>query len=74
MKLFTVNVTEYKSDTITEVHSFSNDGVGIQEAEDQFKTSVKAHGDNITDEEMEMFCEDGYFENGDFQVFINHSI
>lgn len=74
MKSNTVNVTEYANDTILGIHSFSDDDEGNKEAEECFKRIIKESGHEVTNEEMEVFLEDGYFEQGNYQVFITHSV
>ena len=73
MKLNTVNVVEYADDAVLGVKSFSGDEAGIKEAEECFKVCIKENGENITDEEMDVCLEDGYFEQGEYQVFLTHS-
>lgn len=80
MKVNTVNVIEYVNDAVLSVRSFmdadDNERIrteGNAEAEALFKECVKENGDNVTDEEMEACLEDGYFEQGDYQVFLTHS-
>lgn len=70
MKLETVNVVEIASDSLVGVQSFSKDEAGIKEAEDTFKSVITENGDNVTDEEMTGFVTDGYFEQGDYQLFL----
>jgi len=71
-KLRTVNVIEYADDTVIRVSSFSEDAEGNAEAEAVFKACVKENGDNVTDEELSSFVEDGMYEQGSYQAFLAH--
>lgn len=73
MKVNTVNVIEYADDAVFGIKSFSNDPEGIKEAEECFKEVIREHGDNVTEEEAENYIEDGWFEQGNYQVFLTHS-
>ena len=73
MKIKTVNVIEYVDDSIIGLTSFNDDQEGNQEAEAHYKIIVKEHDPEVTDEEMEVFLEDGYYESGEYQAFISHS-
>jgi len=73
MKIATVNVVEIADDSIIGIRSFSDNEEGNKEAETLFVEYVKENGDNISDEEMEVFIEDGYFEQGSYLVVISHS-
>ena len=73
MKIATVNVVEIADDSIIGIRSFSDNEEGNKEAETLFVECVKENGDNISDEEMEVFIEDGYFEQGSYLVVISHS-
>ena len=80
MKVDTVNVIEYRGESVENVHSFSDavehpriKAEGNAEAEALFKACIKENGENVTDEEIEACLEDGYFEQGNYQVFLTHS-
>ena len=73
MKVNTINVTEMADDAILGITSFSTDEEGKAEAEERFRFCVKENGENVTDEEIEDCIEDGYFEQGNYQVFITWS-
>lgn len=73
MKVNTVNVIEYKSDAVLGVHSFSDDAEGNKEAEKCYKGIVTENGDNVTEDEMATYLEEGYFEQGSYQAFLTHS-
>ena len=66
-----VNVIEYVEDDITGVTSFSSDQAGNKEAEEHFAACAKENG--ALDEDIESFIEDGYFEQGNYQLFLIHS-
>jgi hypothetical protein len=72
MKINTINVVEYIEDSVTNVVSFSDDPEGIKEAEECF-IKVISENHNIDEIEKEIFIEDGYFEEGDYQAFLTHS-
>lgn len=72
MKVSTVNVIEYRDDAVEAVHSFQDNEEGSKEAEDMF-TSIMRERDGMTDEDVEMALEDGFYEEGDFQLFLTHS-
>jgi len=71
MKVDTVNVIEYADDTILGVTSFSEDDEGNKEAEAHFSKIAKEHG--ATEEDVDSFIEDGYHEQGTYQLFLCHS-
>lgn len=73
MKLNAVNVIECANDSILSVRSFTDDEDGNKEAEHLYKACVEENGDNVQPSEMETYIEDGYFEQGSYQVFITHS-
>ena len=71
----TVNVIALSNDTEIAVFSFEDEGDGKQAgneaAEAKFIEIAKAHG--ATDEDMDSFIEDGYHEQGTYQLFLVHS-
>ena len=82
MKVNTVNVIEYVNDAVLSIRSFVDDdvgeggGEGNSEAEALFKKCIKENvidGEVASDKEIEVCLEDGYFEQGDYQVFLTHS-
>ena len=73
MKLKSINVTELADESVIGVHSFSTDEEGVKEAEECFKAVVKENGVDVTEQEMEEHIEDGYFEQGSYQVFLTWS-
>ena len=74
MKVNTVNVIEYASDAVIGVRSFQDDEEGGKEAEALFQECVRENCiDNVLEAEMLTYIEEGYFEQGDYQVFVTHS-
>jgi hypothetical protein len=71
MKLDTVNVIEVVDDSVISVTSFIDDKLGNSEAEAIFRMLAMANGMNMND--ADSFSEDGYFEQGTYQVFLTHS-
>ena len=73
MIIKTVNVIEYAGDDLVSIRSYSEDEEGNKEAEDTFKSIVKEHDSEVTDEDLDSFTEEGYHEQGDYQLFLSHS-
>lgn len=71
MKLNTVNVIEYADNTVLGITSFSNDEEGIKEAEAHFSALAKEQG--VEEGELNAFVEEGYYEQGDYQLFVINS-
>jgi len=71
MKISTVNVIEYDVDTVHSVTSFADNDEGNKEAEVLFSEIAKKQG--AEDSEMDLFLEDGYYEQGTYQLFLAHS-
>jgi hypothetical protein len=71
MKVDTVNIIEYSDCSVLGVHSFSDDADGNKEAEQCFTTILKEQ--DVSDEDIEVALEEGYHEQGDYQLFITHS-
>lgn len=72
MKLNTVNVIEYFSDSVQAVHSFTDDAEGNKEAELLFKQIAKDN--SFSESAIEFGLEEGYLEHSlDYQVYIVHS-
>jgi len=69
----TINVIEYANDTVLGVRSFTDNESGNKEAEEVYRSIIKEHDPDSTIHEVEMFLEDGYYEQGDYQVFLAHS-
>jgi hypothetical protein len=73
MKLETVNVIEYADDDLLGISSFDNTPEGNAEAEARFKATLVELGDSLSDEDISSFVEDGYWEQGSYQLFLSHS-
>ena len=73
MKVHTVNVIEMRNDTIDSIQYFNDDKIGNEEAEECFKDFIRGDGDNVSDEEMNLYIKEGYWEQGDIQLFLTHS-
>jgi len=71
MKLNAVNVVEYVDDTITAIHSFTDDAEGNDEAEGLFTQIAKENGFEL--ESIEAALDDGHMERGTWQLFIVHN-
>jgi hypothetical protein len=72
MKVDTVNIIEYKDDSVSKITSFSEDEEGNKEAEALFKTVAKDTM-GATEADAEACLDDGWYEQGTAQVFISHS-
>jgi len=73
MQIKAINVTEISFDSVVAVHSFSTDPEGVKEAEEKFKGMARGNGWVGTEDELEERVEDGYWEQGDYQVFLTWS-
>jgi len=73
MELDTVNIIEYADDQVLGITSYDESTEGNAEAEGRFFGLVKGHDKEATDEEIAGFMDDGYYEQGTYQVFIVHS-
>lgn len=72
MKVNSVNVIEYVTDSVTAVYSFMDDAEGNKEAEELFSRCAKENG--AEDKDLKDYAlEDGMYENGPYQVFLTHS-
>ena len=70
----TVNVIEMDTSTtaIQQLVAYSDDEFGNAKAEQLFKVLVRKHEDGISDNDIEIYLEDGYWEDG-YHVAIVHS-
>jgi len=75
MKVSTVNIITYADNTVLGVTSFKDGKKGNKEAEALFKTTIRElyTTKDVSDEEIEDCLDNGYFESGDYQIFIVHS-
>jgi len=71
MKIATVNVVEYADDDLISITSFEETSDGNIEAEEHFKAVLKDNG--VPKEDIDSFTEEGYWEQGTYQVFLSHS-
>jgi hypothetical protein len=71
MKIDTVNVIEMNDNDLISVQSFEESESGNKEAEVAFSKLALSKGS--TQDEMEVWLEDGYYETGNFQLFLSHS-
>lgn len=71
MNVNTVNVVEYIGDSLSSIRSFTDDEQGNKEANEMFGRIAKENGGD--ESEMEFYLEEGYYETGDYQLFITHS-
>jgi hypothetical protein len=73
MKIQTVNVVEYFSDTIQSIHSFSDDAEGNAEAEKLFSEIAKENG--FSDEDVAAGLEDGWLDTSgtNYNLYIAHA-
>lgn len=79
MKLNTVNVVEVEDNCILQIFSFTDDEKGSKEAEKVFKKLVRKAGDRavknvVSENEVEVSLEDGYYRFLDYSVYIEHSV
>ena len=74
MSIATVNVIEYSDDAVLGIRSFDDDEKGNSEAEEIYSSVIREHDPDVTESEMSLFIEDGYYEQGSYQVFLAHSV
>jgi hypothetical protein len=70
--LNTVNVIEYASGSVQQIFSYENNIKGVKEAEKIFVLLAAENG--MDKEDTDVCLDDGLYEQGDYQVFIVHSI
>ena len=74
-----INVIEVINNVVEGMSSFAiheeqESQVVIEAAENHFKAVMKVnYGDAYSDEQLESFIEDGYFEDGNYSLNINSS-
>jgi hypothetical protein len=73
MKIQTVNVIEYKGDDLVSIRSYSEDDEGNKQAEEMFRNMIIEADPEMTEEEIEACTEEGYHEQGEYQLFLSHS-
>ena len=70
MRVDTVNIIEYDNVDITSLVAFGSDNEGMVEAEGRFTGLIKGKDDTVTDEEMADYIKTGYYEQGNYQLFM----
>ena len=70
MQIRTAAIIEYKEDDIMKVLTFSHDAEGIEEAKNSFKNIISENDTDVTVNELKAFVEDGYYEQGEYQLFL----
>jgi hypothetical protein len=74
MRLSTVNVIEYADDAVLSIRSFNDNEKGNKKAEKLFKSIMKERDDDaITEEDIEACIENGYYDEGNYGLFLAHS-
>lgn len=75
MRLSTVNVIEYKDGAVFSVQSFTDNEKGNKKAEEVFKSIIEERDDKeVTPALIDAYTEDGIYEEGDYQLFLVHSL
>jgi hypothetical protein len=74
-KTDTVNVIEKTGEAQVTIHSFHEDrlGAGNMRAEECFFDKAQEHDPKLTDEDVNICLDNGYYEQGDYQLFLVHS-
>ena len=71
MKLDTLNIVEMRNDDLVAVHAYFNTDEGAIDADEKFCELIRIDG--ATDDEVDFFLEEGFYENGPYQVFLKTS-
>jgi hypothetical protein len=69
----TVNIIEKTGEAQVTVRSWHEDDYGNTKAEECFGEIMKEHDTNVTDEDVNICLDNGYYEQGDYQLFLVHS-
>jgi hypothetical protein len=72
-KVNTVNVIEYITDCVSQFVSFDDTPAGTARAEQLFSQLVKENDSDTTNHEVTEMLSDGWYEAGEYQLFIKHS-
>jgi hypothetical protein len=75
-KVNAVNVIEYshETDSVSNVHTFVDEAEAMNKEAEKFYTSkIKELNPEVTEEELTVFLDDGWFEQGEIAIFITHS-
>jgi|GEM_PF-2287084 len=67
----TINVIEIADDDLQSLRAFPDDEEGNAKAEELFSKVAKENGAH--DDELPAFLEEGYYETGNYQLFLVHS-
>lgn len=70
-KIDTVNVIEFADDDLIEINSYEENEEGNKSAEARFRQCATEHG--CQEEDLDSFVEEGYYEQGTYQLFLAHS-
>jgi len=70
-KIDTVNVIEYADDDLIGINSYAEGEEGNRSAESRFRQCATEHG--CIEIDLDSFVEDGYYEQGTYQLFLSHS-
>jgi hypothetical protein len=73
MKLNTINVVEVTEDCLASVVSFTDDEQGGKEAEELFVSAMKTQDDNLSQDEIDVWLDGGFYEQGNYNLYIAHS-
>lgn len=71
MKLNTLNVVEMRYDDLVAVHAYFNTDEGAVDADEKFCELIQIDG--ATNDEVDVFLEECFYENGPYQVFLKTS-
>jgi len=69
----TVNVIEYKADTVISLRAWNEDTEGNEIASNTFKDIIKECDPNVPKAEIKDMLDEGFYEQGDYQLFLVHS-
>ena len=69
----TVNVIEYKADTVISLRAWNEDTEGNEIASNTFKDIIKECDPDVPKAEIKDMLDEGFYEQGDYQLFLVHS-
>jgi len=69
----TVNVIEYKADAVISLRAWNEDTEGNEIAGNTFKDIIKECDPDATEAEIKDMLDEGFYEQGDYQLFLVHS-
>ena len=73
-KIPTVNVLEIVDVNLINITSYTETPQGNIDAEERFADVMKDMDDSISDEDIKISLDDGFFEKGDNTVYIIHTV